>query len=187
MAAAAAEGAASAGGWGNLVPATDEKPWNSATTPLLTDMYQVRGAGGSCGVVGCMKFPHSPQVSMSYAYWLNGRADDPSVFDMFFRKNPFKGEFTVLAGIEEVRGCCRWPPGLVVHLQPPSHTPVLGPHPNLQAVRGRHFLPTVRAVQPGGAPRPSSDPHPSPGCTGASCLKPSPGSSSTWLGWMRPV
>ncbi|GAB5358461.1 hypothetical protein AAMO2058_000459700 [Amorphochlora amoebiformis] len=53
---------------------------NPFVGPLLTDLYQ---------------------VSMAYAYWSNGKHDQPAVFDLFFRKNPFKGEFTIFAGLEE--------------------------------------------------------------------------------------
>ena len=49
--------------------------------PLLTDMYQ---------------------VTMAYAYWKAGRQELPAVFDLFFRKNPFGGEFCVFTGLEEV-------------------------------------------------------------------------------------
>lgn len=47
-------------------------------TPLLTDHYQ---------------------ITMCYAYWKNKRHNEDSVFEAFFRKNPFKGKFTIFAGI----------------------------------------------------------------------------------------
>jgi nicotinate phosphoribosyltransferase len=50
-------------------------------TPLLTDHYQ---------------------ITMSYAYWKNNRHNEEAVFEAFFRKNPFKGKFTIFGGIEEV-------------------------------------------------------------------------------------
>jgi nicotinate phosphoribosyltransferase len=50
------------------------KPTNPLVTPMLTDMYQ---------------------LSMTYAYWKNKRTDCYAVFDLFFRKNPFGGEFCV--------------------------------------------------------------------------------------------
>eukprot|EP00190_Bangiopsis_sp_CCMP1999_P004450 CAMPEP_0198731022 /NCGR_PEP_ID=MMETSP1475-20131203/27628_1 /TAXON_ID= ORGANISM="Unidentified sp., Strain CCMP1999" /NCGR_SAMPLE_ID=MMETSP1475 /ASSEMBLY_ACC=CAM_ASM_001111 /LENGTH=506 /DNA_ID=CAMNT_0044493923 /DNA_START=192 /DNA_END=1712 /DNA_ORIENTATION=+ len=36
---------------------------------------------------------------MAYSYWKQGRAEEPCVFEMFFRRNPFQGGFAVLAGI----------------------------------------------------------------------------------------
>lgn len=53
---------------------------NNLIQPLLTDKYQ---------------------VSMCYAYWLDGRHNDSSVFDLYFRKNPFRGEYTIFAGLDE--------------------------------------------------------------------------------------
>ncbi|PAV61528.1 hypothetical protein WR25_09853 [Diploscapter pachys] len=53
---------------------------DSLVQPLLTDLYQ---------------------ITMSYAYWRAGTHDEPAVFDLFFRKNPFQGEFTVFAGLED--------------------------------------------------------------------------------------
>ena len=53
---------------------------NSVVQPLLTDLYQ---------------------ITMAYAYWKAGRMNDNAVFDLFFRKNPFSGEFTIFAGLTE--------------------------------------------------------------------------------------
>lgn len=55
-------------------------PTNPMVTPILTDLYQ---------------------FTMSYAYWKAGKHLDRAVFDLFFRKNPFGGEYTVFAGLEE--------------------------------------------------------------------------------------
>lgn len=39
---------------------------------------------------------------MAYAYWKQGKQDDAAIFDLYFRKNPFKGEFVIFAGLDEV-------------------------------------------------------------------------------------
>ncbi|KAI3799022.1 hypothetical protein L1987_34310 [Smallanthus sonchifolius] len=55
-------------------------PTNPMVTPLLTDLYQ---------------------FTMAYAYWKAGKHNDRAVFDLYFRRNPFGGEYTVFAGLEE--------------------------------------------------------------------------------------
>ncbi|KAF5736159.1 nicotinate phosphoribosyltransferase family protein [Tripterygium wilfordii] len=55
-------------------------PTNPMVTPLLTDLYQ---------------------FTMAYAYWKAGKHNERAVFDLYFRKNPFGGEYTVFGGLEE--------------------------------------------------------------------------------------
>ncbi|XP_026394592.1 nicotinate phosphoribosyltransferase 2-like [Papaver somniferum] len=67
----------------NRVNVLEEKikgPTNPMVTPLLTDLYQ---------------------FTMAYAYWKGGKHLERSVFDLFFRRNPFGGEYTIFAGLEE--------------------------------------------------------------------------------------
>lgn len=54
---------------------------NPIVNALLTDMYQLR---------------------MAYAHWIHKRHDEHAVFDLFFRKNPFLGEYCIFAGLDEV-------------------------------------------------------------------------------------
>jgi nicotinate phosphoribosyltransferase len=57
------------------------RPSNPFVTALLTDLYQ---------------------ITMSYAHWKNNRHNEMATFELFFRKNPFKGEYTIFAGLDEV-------------------------------------------------------------------------------------
>ena len=56
------------------------KVQNGIVQALLTDLYQ---------------------ISMAYAYWESGKTDEHSTFDLFFRTNPFQGEFTIFAGLHD--------------------------------------------------------------------------------------
>ncbi|PHT56886.1 Nicotinate phosphoribosyltransferase 2 [Capsicum baccatum] len=55
-------------------------PTNPMVTPILTDLYQ---------------------FTMAYAYWKAGKHNERAVFDLYFRRNPFGGEYTIFAGLEE--------------------------------------------------------------------------------------
>ncbi|XP_011008522.1 PREDICTED: nicotinate phosphoribosyltransferase-like [Populus euphratica] len=65
---------------GNCSGGVVEGPTNPMVTPLLTDLYQ---------------------FTMAYAYWKANKHQERAVFDLYFRKNPFGGEYTVFAGLEE--------------------------------------------------------------------------------------
>ena len=56
------------------------EPTNKLVNPMLTDFYQ---------------------LTMAYAYWKAGVHEEEAVFDLFFRQNPFHGEFAIYAGLEE--------------------------------------------------------------------------------------
>ena len=55
-------------------------PLNPLVSPLLTDINQ---------------------VAMAIGHYQNGRAELRATFELFFRRNPFGGEYTVFAGLEE--------------------------------------------------------------------------------------
>lgn len=57
------------------------KPTNPMVGPLLTDKYE---------------------FTMAYGWWRLGMADRHVVVDVHFRHNPFAGQFTVFAGLDEV-------------------------------------------------------------------------------------
>lgn len=56
-------------------------PVNSLVRPLLTDLYQ---------------------ITMAYAYWKARRENEEATFELFFRKNPFGGSYTLYCGLDEV-------------------------------------------------------------------------------------
>ena len=58
----------------------DTQNSNGLVQALMTDLYQ---------------------ITMAYAYWQNERTSDRACFDLFFRKNPFGGEYTLYAGLGE--------------------------------------------------------------------------------------
>src|SRR5690606_2201169 len=47
------------------------------------------------------------QLTMAYAYWKSGKAEQEAVFNLFFRKNPFQNGFTIAAGLDYVIDFCR--------------------------------------------------------------------------------
>nr|XP_046248082.1 nicotinate phosphoribosyltransferase isoform X2 [Scatophagus argus] len=57
-----------------------ERSIRDRVPPLLTDLYQ---------------------FTMAYAYWRAGRHQDPAVFELFFRDNPFGGGFSLFAGLHD--------------------------------------------------------------------------------------
>lgn len=52
-----------------------------ASLGLLTDLYQ---------------------LTMAYGYWKAGKAEEEAVFNLYFRKHPFQGGFTITCGLSSV-------------------------------------------------------------------------------------
>ena len=59
----------------------DAVPSRPPVSALLTDLYQ---------------------LTMAYGYWKAGKADQHAVFHVLFRKQPFKGGFSIAAGLADV-------------------------------------------------------------------------------------
>src|SRR5215831_9468005 len=41
------------------------------------------------------------QLTMAYAYWKSGNKDQQAAFHLLFRKQPFKGGYTLCSGLED--------------------------------------------------------------------------------------
>ncbi|CAL8309425.1 unnamed protein product [Lota lota] len=57
-----------------------ERSIRARVPPMLTDLYQ---------------------FTMAYAYWNSGRHNEPAVFELFFRENPFGGGFSLFSGVHD--------------------------------------------------------------------------------------
>jgi len=68
---------------------------------MITDACQPNNMGGEQNAVVQPLLTDLYQITMAYAYWKAGRVEDRAIFDLFFRKNPFHGEFTIFAGLSE--------------------------------------------------------------------------------------
>ena len=47
------------------------------------------------------------QLTMAYAYWKSGKAEEEAVFNLFFRKNPFQGGYALAAGLDYIIDFCK--------------------------------------------------------------------------------
>jgi nicotinate phosphoribosyltransferase len=47
------------------------------------------------------------QLTMANGYWKSGKAEQEAVFNLFFRKHPFQGGFTVAAGLDYMIDFCK--------------------------------------------------------------------------------
>ncbi|RAJ95837.1 nicotinate phosphoribosyltransferase [Larkinella arboricola] len=57
------------------------QPLYNTSLSLLTDLYQ---------------------ITMAYGYWKSGTAEKEAVFNLYFRKHPFQGGFTIACGLSSV-------------------------------------------------------------------------------------
>ena len=93
-------------------------PHNPLVTPLLTDMYQITMAYSYCAPPRALRCPNrEPRLvcrsptdrcvltcrrrRRRRRAGFNGKHEDNAVYDLFFRKNPFGGEFTIFCGLED--------------------------------------------------------------------------------------
>jgi nicotinate phosphoribosyltransferase len=65
---------------GGVSTNSNSRPTNNLVRALLTDLYQ---------------------LTMTYSHWKIGKVNEPAVFELFFRKNPFEGEYTIFCGLDE--------------------------------------------------------------------------------------
>lgn len=64
-------------------------------------MATVRALAGNCNNLIQPLLTDKYQITMLYAYWSQSEHEKVAVFDLFFRKNPFGGEYTIFAGLEQ--------------------------------------------------------------------------------------
>src|SRR5438132_11475347 len=62
------------------LPSHAEPQMRRVTSALLTDLYQ---------------------LTMAYGYWKSGMMDTEAVFHLIFRKNPFRGGFSIACGLSD--------------------------------------------------------------------------------------
>lgn len=87
------------------------------------------------------------QLAMGQVYFLSGRKDQTAVFDYFFRKNPFKGGYTVFAGLHELLKVLE---KLRFDAEDLSFLRFQGMHPDFLAyLKGFRFQGTIHACREG--------------------------------------